>query len=261
MDKTFGSFKTLEKVRLKATYNMKIDNIEFEEGETIAFFDTIDISNFKEIKDSIAATGGFDNRGLVYWTTTNEILLEFSRGVFSKDQFGLLTNSKIISIEQNKPILLTATEKLETNLDGYIKTKYYPRDQIFVYKEDTGEKLQWNLIGDRLKTDFAYTNVVVTYCYYYTNGASVAKIGQQFLKGYLELEGQTRVKDDTSGLITTGIIKIPKLKLMSGISMKLGTQANPVVGNFQAVGVPVEERHNSYVAEFYFLNNDIDSDM
>jgi hypothetical protein len=34
-----------------------------------------------------------------------------------------------------------------------------------------------------------------------------------------------------------------------------------VVGNFEAVGVPVDLGNNSYVAEFYFLNNDIDSDM
>jgi len=81
------------------------------------------------------------------------------------------------------------------------------------------------------------------------------------LRGFLELEGKTRVKDDTSGLITTGIIKIPKLKLMSGLSIKLGAQVNPVVGTFDAVGVPVEMRHNSYVAEFCFLNNDIDSDI
>ncbi|MBQ5473783.1 MAG: hypothetical protein IIT65_03600 [Lachnospiraceae bacterium] len=81
------------------------------------------------------------------------------------------------------------------------------------------------------------------------------------MQGYLELEGKTRVKDDTSGLITTGIIKIPKLKLMSGLSMKLGAQAGPVVGTFEGVGVPVESRHNSYVMEFDFLNNDIDSDM
>jgi hypothetical protein len=60
------------------------------------------------------------------------------------------------------------------------------------------------------------------YRYNYTNGATVAKIGQEYLEGFLELEGKTRVKDDTSGLITTGIIRIPQLKLMSGLSMKLG---------------------------------------
>ena len=61
--------------------------------------------------------------------------------------------------------------------------------------------------------------------------------------GFLELEGKTRVKDDTSGLITTGIIKIPKLKLMSGLSIRLGAQANPVVGK----GLParVEKKRNN----------------
>ena len=43
------SFKDLEKVRIKATYNMKIGDREILEGETIALFDKIQISNFKEI--------------------------------------------------------------------------------------------------------------------------------------------------------------------------------------------------------------------
>jgi hypothetical protein len=51
----------------------------------------------------------------------------------------------------------------------------------------------------------------------------VAEIGRRAFNGFLELEGKTRVKDDTSGQITTGIIKIPQLKLMSGLSIKLGT--------------------------------------
>ena len=58
-----------------------------------------------------------------------------------------------------------------------------------------------------------------------------------------------------------GIIEIPKLKLMSELSIRLGAQANPVVGSFAAVGVPTGTRGNSYVSEFYFLNNDIDSDF
>ena len=48
---------------------------------------------------------------------------------------------------------------------------------------------------------------------------------------------------------------------MSDLSIRLGAQANPVVGNFKAIGVPVGSRGNSYVSEFYFLSNDIDSDF
>jgi hypothetical protein len=70
--------------------------------------------------------------------------------------------------------------------------------------------------------EFPYKNLVITYQYNYNNGGTVAKIGQPLLNGFVELEGKTRVKDDTSGLVTTGIIRIPKLKLMSGLSMRLG---------------------------------------
>ena len=262
VNQELSSFKELEDVHLKATQQIEmVDGRTFDEGETIALFDRIQISGLEELKDYVAARGGFDNRGLVYWETTRELNLRFSQGVFSKIQFGLLNNANIISYNENQPVLITVVEEAESNSIGQFLTKHEPFDQIFVYKKETGEKIYWHRIGDYLKINESYTDVIVKYRYKYTGGASVAMIGQRCLKGFLEFEGKTRIKDDTSGLITTGIIRIPKLKLMSGLSMKLGAQAGPVVGNFEAVGVPVGERHSSYVAEFYFLNNDIDSDM
>ena len=176
-------------------------------------------------------------------------------------QFGLLNNNKVIKVAEDEPILLTAIEELETDDEGIVHTKYEPVDQIFIYDKITGEKVRWYLYFGDIITSERYKDIIVTYRYNYLQGATVLKIGQQFTNGFLELEGKTRVKDDMSGLITTGIVKIPKLKLMSGLSIRLGAQANPVVGNFQAVGVPVESRNNSYVMDFDFLNNDIDSDM
>ena len=261
MNENLGSFKTLEQVYIKATYDIEVNGKRFQEGETIAYFDKIQVAGLNEIKNYVAARGGYDNRGLVYWETTRELKLTFSQGVFSNTQFGLLNNAKIIQYDEGEPLLITKMEELESDEAGNIITTEEAYDQVFIYDKETGEKLNWQKVGRNLKIEDAYKNLVVRYRYNYTGGASVAKIGQRFLQGFLELEGKTRVKDDTSGLITTGIIKIPKLKLMSGLSMKLGTQANPVVGTFEAVGVPVEMRHNSYVAEFYFLNNDIDSDM
>lgn len=261
MDNNLGSFKELEQVHLKATQNIEVNGYSFEEGETIAYFDKIQISGLNEFKSYVAARGGYDNRAHVYWENTKELRLTFSQGVFSKTQFAILNNAKMIYTDEDEPVLVTKVEELESNENGYITIQYIPVDQTFVYNKDTGEKLEWARIGDRLKIATGFTNVIVKYRYNYTGGASVAKIGQRCLQGYLELEGKTRVKDDTSGLITTGIIKIPKLKLMSGLSMKLGAQAGPVVGTFEGVGVPVESRHNSYVMEFDFLSNDIDSDM
>ena len=102
---------------------------------------------------------------------------------------------------------------------------------------------------------------MVSYTYNYLEGAKVVKVGNRLFNGFVELEGRTRVKDDTTGQVVTGLIKIPKLKLMTGLSIRLGAQATPVVANFKGVGVPVGSRGNSYLSEFYFLNNDIDSDF
>ena len=261
MDESLGSFKSLEDVHLKATYDMKAGGKTFKEGETIALFDKIQVSGLRELKDYITANGGFDNRAHVFWESANRLNLTFSQGVFSNLQFGLLNNARVIQKLENEPILITKVEKLESSENKIITLSEEPVDQLFVYDQNTGETISFTKNGKQLEINTAFLNVVVYYRYNYMGGGMIAKIGQQFLTGFLELEGKTRVKDDTSGLVTTGIIKIPKLKLMSGLSIKLGTQANPVVGNFSAVGVPVESRHSSYVLEFDFLNNDIDSDM
>ena len=264
MDDNLGSFKTLEQVHLKATQNIEVGGRTFEPGETIAYFDKIQISNLKELKEYVAARGGYGNKGLVYWETTHELKFTFTQGVFSKTQFGILNNAKVINIEEEEPLLITKVEELEVDEYGQFHTAEEPYDGLFVYLKDSGQKIQvLTKVGTLLEvsTEYAYQNVVVMYRYNYMGGGTVAKIGQRCLRGFLELEGKTRVKDDTSGLITTGIITIPKLKLMSGLSMKLGAQANPVVGTFEGVGVPVGSRSESYVATFSFLNDDIDSDM
>ena len=256
-----GSFKVLENVHLKATYDIEANGIKFSAGESIAVFDKIQLSNFNEIKEYVAARGGYDNRGHVYWETTKAMRFSFSQGVFSKTQFGLLNNAKVISVSDEEPLLITFDDELESDEIGILRPTKTPVDQIFVYDKESGNKIEVEPSGIHFKIKEPYKDVIMRYRYNYEDGATVAKIGQQFLQGFLELEGRTRVKDDTSGLITTGIIKIPKLKLMSGLSMRLGTQANPVVGNFNAEGVPTDSRRNSYVMEMYFLNNDIDSDM
>jgi hypothetical protein len=40
-DLNFGSFKVLENVHLKATYNIEANGVQFKAGETIAVFDKI----------------------------------------------------------------------------------------------------------------------------------------------------------------------------------------------------------------------------
>ena len=99
------------------------------------------------------------------------------------------------------------------------------------------------------------------YRYNYVNKVYDYKIGRRLINGFVELEGRTRIKDDVNGQVVTGIIKVPKLKLLTELSVKLGEQATPVVGRFDALCMPVGSRGNTYVTDFVMLSDDIDSDL
>ena len=115
----FG-IKELYDVSLKATYPIEIGGRQIEEGETICFFDNIQISNFQEIKSYVTAHGGFDDRAHVWWETTKEINFIMERGIFSKTQFALLSNSKLVNIAPEEKIIVPIREELETNDNGIL---------------------------------------------------------------------------------------------------------------------------------------------
>ena len=256
------SFKELYDCFLKITYPLEIAGRNYEVGETIAKFDKIQIAGLQEFSKVVTANGGFDNRAHIFWNETKDVTLNFSQGVFSKLHFALLTNSKLIQLGIGSVILVSKQEEKESSEQGVILLDEIPKTHLFVYNKETGEKLIYSKTGDKeLTIQQTFLDVVVNYEYEYDKGGHLVKIGQNLIPGFLSFEAKTRVKDDNTGQTVTGMIKIPKLKLMSDLSMRLGTQAQPVGANFSAVGVPVGSRGSTYVSEFYFLNNDIDSDL
>ena len=114
--------KELYDVVLKATYPIEMGKRIIEEGEIILAFDNIQIAGLNEVKNYVVAQGGFDNRELITWETTKELPLNFSQGVFSKNQLALLSNSKLIDLEPNNSvILITHREHHESDENGKIE--------------------------------------------------------------------------------------------------------------------------------------------
>lgn len=253
------SFKELYDVSLKATYPFEVCGRHFDKGEVIAIFDKINIANLREIKTKVSSKGGFNNSDLVTWESTKEVDITFSQGIFSKLQFGLLNNARMLNSSEDNKILVSKRENLNSDENGDIELKYEP-EEIFVYDENFNKVVYKKLEKNCYKIYEPFKKVIVDYTFRYNKGI-ITKIGQQLIKGYLELEGKTRYKDDESGHVKTGIIKIPKLKLMSELSIRLGEYASPVVGAFSGVGYPVGVRGNQTVMEIYFLDDDIDSDI
>lgn len=254
--------KELYDVVLKATYPIEMGGRTIEEGEIILAFDNIQIAGLNEIKDYTSAKGGFDNRELITWETTREIPLNFSQGVFSKSHLALLSNSKLFELEpNNSSILITNRENLESDENGKIKLKQVPVGKTFVYNKETGEKLEHTLSGQEITISEPYVETYITYESEYVNGGSVIKMGNKLFRGYLKLQAKTRLKEDTNGRTVTGIFEIPRLKLMSDLSIRLGRNVDPATVTFRAAGVPTGARGASHACNLYFLNDDIDSDI
>ena len=255
-------FKELYEVSLKSTSNIEMGGTTIVPGETIAFFDKIQIANFQEIKSSTSSNGGWDNRAHIYWETTKEVKINFTQGVFSKNQLSLMTNAALIQNNGEQIIPINKREEFESDELGKINVGHIMCEPIFVYEKETGKKLNgWTASGEMLQLDQSYRTVVVDYWYNYDNGCTTMTVGKPLTQGYLSLIGKMRVKDDTTGKVVTGIIKIPKLRLMSDLSIRVGSDAIPQVGRLDAVAVPEGARGQSKVMEIIFLNDDIDADM
>lgn len=262
----FG-FKELYSVDLKATFNIEINGQTFEAGETLLNFDKIQFSTLKEDKIRKSAVGGYGNQPLIIWETTSDVQFNFSQGVISKIGFALLSNSKLVEKKQYEDNILVPKKDILGVSNFKIILSQIPESKVFLYDTNTGEKLTYivdseDLTGKTLIISTASVEVLADYHYNYTNGGSTLTVGERLINGFISLEGKTRLKDDTDGHEKTGIIRIPKLRLMSDLSMRLGSNVNsPVMNNFGAMGYPVGNRHAQHVLELEILNDDIDADF
>ena len=254
------SLKELYDVRIKTTYPIEINGKQLEIGETIAMFDRIKIANFEEIKSFIAARGGYNNEGRVFWEDEKEIRIDFQQGIFNTAQLSLMNNAKLLENKENTLLTITKRELNQSNGEGNIFLEETPLGNVFIYDEN-GNKLSYSQEENRLKIDETYCRVIVDYEYKYKGNSQSILVGRPLIQGFLSLEGKTRVKEDITGQVKTGIIKIPKLRLMSELSMRLGQDAVPVMGSMTISGLPSGVKGSKKVMELIILEEDIDSDI
>lgn len=253
------SFKELYDVCLTAPIDITMGTKTFLAGEPICYFDKISLASLNEVKEVKNAKGGFENQVLVSWEKTAEVRLAFTQGIFSKSQLSLVLNSQVEN--SNEPFLIRKREIKETDENGILTLSEAPASNLYTYNYETGEPLSYELDGQELTFSTPFLTVLITYQYNYTATHTTINIGERLNNCYLCLEGKTREKDDITGKNKTGIIKIPKLKLMSPLILRLGNSANPNIISFQAVGYPTGEKGKLSPISLTFLEDDIDSDI
>lgn len=253
--------KELYDVTFKLNYSDRIFGRDYEKDEVILRFDRIDMAVLNEYRTRTAATGGYLNRVQVYWDEPRAMNFTFTSGVTSKQMLSILTNNHLINKAKiNVPI------KEEINVIGIDSYKLkFPINldkPYFLYRDN--EKLnrdEYYFENNILYiNDKKYNNLLLDY-YTLKEEQNILRIGQNFIGGFLKMEGKTRLKDDIDGQEKTGIITIPKLRIMSDLSIRLGKYESPNIYNFNIEGQPTEGRYGAYICDIQFLDTDIDADI
>ena len=259
MDKQFG-LKELTDLTLKTTYKIEIGGREFEPGEVVARFDKIQVANFQELTQRISANGGYGNATQIIWEDPKELQVNFRQGVFSQRQFAVLNNLKSA---RKDAVFISGHFLGESDEEGRIFLNKKRVKEVFVYNAKTYEKILPISIDFEegvITIKHQYLDVEVDFVYEYHN-AAIMTVGQKLFSGFLQLEGRTKTKDDITGRVRTAILRIPRLKLVSDLSLRLGREATPVIGEFDAVGLPFGGRGDKRIMELLFLEDDIDAEI
>lgn len=255
MELQFG-LKELYDVIITANDSVVINGVTFLKNEPIFFLDKVQIADLTTNTSNVSARGGFDNRAHVTWESTKEGIFRFTQGIFSKEQFSLLHNYKILQNNGNLSVL--QKEYLESDKDGHF-TLTNRAENVYVYNRTSGQKMEHGKVDDYTYTVLTpYCDIVVFYRYVYNNSYSSLLLGERAINGFVTLQAKTRTKDDVTGIERTGIINFPKMQIRNNFALRMGEQSSPVVADFIGVAHPVGDKFNSRIGEINFLSSDID---
>lgn len=104
---------------------------------------------------------------------------------------------------------------------------------------------------------------MVDYTFNYDSEIKTIQVGNRLFNGFLRLDGKMSVKDEKSGEVSTAILEIPKIKLSSNLSLRLGKNCDEaVVSDFYFTGYPDENirREKQQVCQITFLDKELTGD-
>lgn len=295
----FSGMKELYDVSLRLNAPLEIGNKKYDINESILNFKTAEIAQIDEAKKNVQARGGYHNNPLVNWEIDKEMSFAISNGVLSPTSWSLLSNSKlkepvIKSVQYNEELHV-----IEEGEYCYVDLKYYPNScnqlmgiqpnpelepmpmgrrpelmlkplppsktkWIFIYDIETGKRIRdFEIYRNRIYFKENIRRVEIDYTFNYEDKIRTIEVGNRLLNGFLRLTGKMSVKDEKSGEVTTAILEMPKIKLSSSLSMRLGKNyEQSSVSDFFFVGYPDESRRREEQSLAYvtFLDRELTGD-
>lgn len=262
MDEKNFALTELYDISINAIVPVTIGERSFEAGESILFFDSLQLTSLFEIKDRRAARGGRYNIDYVVWERTTGAEFICEHGVVSERFLSILSNSKIATYAEDT-VTVPKREVLESDEDGVITLSQTPITNGFFIYDGEYNKLAssaYSLTDDVISGLKAFTYYTISYNFIHTSTAKALMVGQRLFNGYYSVTAKMRLKDDTAGTPTTAIVEIPRVRIVSDLSMRLGSYVSSNVSTFRISGEPVGQRGMEYVCRIIFLDSDIDAE-
>lgn len=259
MEEIFGT-KELYEVALKAIAPVLVAGRTFETNEAILRFDEVKIAALNEPKMRRFARGGLGNTVLIGWENVDNVQFNLSQGKFSKSQFGAFLNAQMLQLDTTT-IIVPKTQRLESDISGYVPLKFPPilDSTLFIYNEETGARItEYTIDEDNLQIE-PYTSIIIDYTFHYTGNGTKYRLGTSLINGFVKLEGKMRFKNE-NGSTETGILTIPKFKLMSDLGIALGNESVPMVGTLRGVGYASGNRNEPDICNIVWLDQEIDGE-
>lgn len=286
-DEYFG-VKELYEVSLKAKVPMQFGSRYIEEEEPVLYFENVSMSMLTEKSSPLMARGGWANLPRVIWEDRSEVQFTLSEGVMSAISMGVLLSANVGENSTTEPLLAPKREgpyELNDNHRLFLenwpvgldkkKTFIFEYDRNVAQKKVYGKRIRGQIdpfdatkerpcievYEDKELTILADTNkeYIVDYYYEYTNEALIYTIQKERFNGLFTLEGKFYSKDENDGLNYTNLIYMPKVRVVSDISLRLGERADPTVSVFNIIGLPeTTNKNKNLILEITRLSEDIE---
>ena len=289
----FGGIKELYDVSLRLNRPVEFNDI----NESILSFRTAEIAQINERKNEHQARGGYNNNPLVIWDIDKQMDFMITHGVLSPTSWALLSNSKNDKLNSKSVNYIETLHTIENEQYCYIDLKYCPnacsaiigaqpnpdfealpmgrREElllkplspsktkwIFCYNYDNGLPIKdFEIYGNKIFFKESYRKIMIDYTFNYEDKIKVIEVGNRLFNGFLRLDAKASYKDEVSGEVSTVILELPKIKLSSNLSMRLGKNyESSTVSDFYFIGYPEEGDKTNTVAKIFFLDKELTGD-
>lgn len=295
----FGGIKELYDVTLRLNQPIKIGTRQFEINEAILSLKTAEIAQVNERIKDVTAHGGYHDNPLVNWQIDQETSFAITHGILSPTSWALLSNSQMKNPRIKSVNYSEDLKTIEDDVYCYIELKYKPNAHgdvigaqenpnfephemgrrqelmlkplppskekwIFCYNLETGCPIKdFEIYENKVFFKKSYKEIMVDYTFDYEDKIKVIEVGNRLFEGFLRLDAKMSFKDEESGEVSTVLLELPKIKLSSSLSMRLGKNYDSsIVSDFQFTAYPSEDvrKDKTYVSKITFLETELSGD-